>query len=73
MLLFFFRSIAKLPSMSLMKMIEREKPKATPTIVNLPSERGSSPVRGSGGGPLIREINNTADSAQVTDYFADDL
>lgn len=53
-----------------MKMAERERPKATPTLVNLPSDRGSSPVKTADGGQLNKEVT---DSAPVTDYFADDL
>ena len=56
-----------------MKMLDKERLKvATPTPVNLPSERGSSPGKISG--PLeIERTKTPAVREPVTDYFADNL
>ncbi|CAI8001593.1 Transcriptional repressor NF-X1 [Geodia barretti] len=64
---------AKFPTLSLMKMLDKERLKvATPTPVNLPSERGSSPGKISG--PLeIERTKTPAVREPVTDYFADNL
>ena len=68
------RSRTKLPTMSLMKMIEKEKLKvAMPTPVNLPSERGPLLGEISLGGPLESSKDKASDKEHVTDYFADEL
>ena len=78
--MFSSRSTAKLPSVSLVTVMDREKSKAAPGPVNLPSERGSSVVKISVGALRTSDMEETPPSkgleqekTTVTDYFADDL
>jgi transcriptional repressor NF-X1 len=65
------KSRAKFPSLSLMKMLEKDPlAMATPTGVSLPPERGPSMA-----GPLEIDRHKGSGSSETpaTDYFADDL
>jgi transcriptional repressor NF-X1 len=75
------KSSAKLPSVSLVAAMDREKFKAAPAPVNLPSERGSSLANISVRALRTSDSEDTGPSKDLEtkdgglppDYFADDL